>query len=196
MKKGFTIMELTIGLVVLGILISMVFKGRSMFEAARIKADINKVTKVSGAVASYYKKYSRYPGLREVSGSDVFTTSALLEDLEEENLATSADFFIEVDQTYLSVFGCRGGSTGSYTLTEGNYRLPNLCIVPVDVPPTNASSSDTDHIVTETILGCFLEAFVDDKDADTGRVRNSSDTLNFDKCDTSKQNNTYTYTVF
>ena len=54
--KGFTIVELAIVLVVIGIIIGMAVKGKSLVDAARVKADLARIYKIEAATAVYYTK--------------------------------------------------------------------------------------------------------------------------------------------
>ena len=53
-KKGFTIVELAIVLVVIGIILAMVVKGKQLVESARNKAELAKITKLEAATAIYF----------------------------------------------------------------------------------------------------------------------------------------------
>jgi prepilin-type N-terminal cleavage/methylation domain-containing protein len=49
MRKGFTVVELAIVLVIIGIILAMSVKGRSLVETAKYKAEINKIRKLEAA---------------------------------------------------------------------------------------------------------------------------------------------------
>lgn len=53
-KKGVTLVELAIVLVVIGLLMGMAFKGKTLADYAKIKADINKINKIATALNVYY----------------------------------------------------------------------------------------------------------------------------------------------
>ena len=52
-ERGFTIVELAIVLVVIGIILSMAVKGKSLVDTARLRAEINKVRKLEAAIHIY-----------------------------------------------------------------------------------------------------------------------------------------------
>jgi prepilin-type N-terminal cleavage/methylation domain-containing protein len=56
LKKGFTIVELAIVLVVIGIILGMAVKGKALLHSARIKAEVAKLNKFEAAVATYFAK--------------------------------------------------------------------------------------------------------------------------------------------
>jgi prepilin-type N-terminal cleavage/methylation domain-containing protein len=53
-KKGFTFVELAIVLVIIGIIMGMALKGRSLIEGAKTRSEIRKLEKIQAAVAGWY----------------------------------------------------------------------------------------------------------------------------------------------
>ena len=61
-QSGFTIIEFAIVMVVFGILISIVIKGGSLIDNARIRSLYSLKDSISRAVYGYYEQYSYFPG--------------------------------------------------------------------------------------------------------------------------------------
>jgi prepilin-type N-terminal cleavage/methylation domain-containing protein len=61
-QKGFTLVELAIVLVIIGIMLGAVLKGQEMINNAKIKRVMSQQREISAAVYSYYDRYGRYPG--------------------------------------------------------------------------------------------------------------------------------------
>jgi prepilin-type N-terminal cleavage/methylation domain-containing protein len=61
-QRGFTLIELAVVIVIIGILIGVVLKGATMMENAKIKAVISQANDLATAVYSYQDKYGKLPG--------------------------------------------------------------------------------------------------------------------------------------
>lgn len=61
-QKGFTLVEIAIVMVIIGLLIGGVLKGQSMIQNARIKAYQNDIDGYRAAWYAYFDRYGYYPG--------------------------------------------------------------------------------------------------------------------------------------
>ncbi|MCX8018182.1 MAG: prepilin-type N-terminal cleavage/methylation domain-containing protein, partial [Rhodocyclaceae bacterium] len=64
MKKqsGFTLVEIAIVLVIIGLLLGGVLKGQELINQAKIKNIANDLNGMSAAVYAYQDRYKRFPG--------------------------------------------------------------------------------------------------------------------------------------
>lgn len=194
MKKGFTLVEMAIAVIVIGLLLTFAVKGKGIVETARIKKDINKVLKIKTAVASYYSKYHVVPGTR--SGSDMVQNNNMYSDLIKEGLVKSEDFKRSMSNTYYHFVGCAHLPSGwAYSETGTTYNaMPYICLVESPTLPQNNDSSDLRSLDIKVLLRdiCYYETLLDDKDVLTGEGRMTrGDTANLGKFDCKKQPNTF-----
>ena len=61
-QQGFTLIELAIVLVVIGLIMGMAFKGRDLIDGAKVKNAQAQYNKVAAALNIYHEKYGTYPG--------------------------------------------------------------------------------------------------------------------------------------
>jgi prepilin-type N-terminal cleavage/methylation domain-containing protein len=60
--KGFTLVELAIVLVIIGIILAGIIKGQELITNAKIKRAFNAQKEIAAAVYTYYDRYGFYPG--------------------------------------------------------------------------------------------------------------------------------------
>jgi prepilin-type N-terminal cleavage/methylation domain-containing protein len=61
-QKGFTLVEIAIVLVIIGLLIGGVLKGQAMIQNAKVKRVVKSADELRAAVYTYYDKYGMFPG--------------------------------------------------------------------------------------------------------------------------------------
>jgi prepilin-type N-terminal cleavage/methylation domain-containing protein len=61
-KEGFTLVEIAIVMVIIGLLIGGVLKGQAMIQNAKVKRVAKQADEIRAAVMSFYDKYGMYPG--------------------------------------------------------------------------------------------------------------------------------------
>ncbi|MDO8336091.1 MAG: prepilin-type N-terminal cleavage/methylation domain-containing protein, partial [Candidatus Saccharibacteria bacterium] len=59
---GFTLVELAIVLVIIGIIMGAVLRGQQMIEGAKLKRLYNQQREIAAAFYTYYDKYGKFPG--------------------------------------------------------------------------------------------------------------------------------------
>jgi len=61
-NKGFTLIEIAIVLVIIGLLIGGALKGQALIQSAKVKNVAKQADEFRVAVMTYYDKYQRFPG--------------------------------------------------------------------------------------------------------------------------------------
>ncbi len=61
-QRGFTLVELAIVLVIIGIILGAVLKGQELINNAKMKRAYNQYREVLAAIYTYYDRYGKYPG--------------------------------------------------------------------------------------------------------------------------------------
>lgn len=61
-QSGFTLVELAIVLVVIGLILGMAFKGKDLIDSAKVKNMAAQYNKVVAGANTFYEKYGYYPG--------------------------------------------------------------------------------------------------------------------------------------
>ncbi|MEZ5691634.1 MAG: type II secretion system protein [Rickettsiales bacterium] len=62
MKNGFTLIELSVVLIIIGLIVSGVLLGNYLIEASKVSAQISQITKYNLAVRAFQSKYNCLPG--------------------------------------------------------------------------------------------------------------------------------------
>jgi len=85
-RAGFTLVELAIGLVIIGLLIGAILGGAQMIKNAKIKRQINDMRGLYGVVYTYFDRFLQLPGDSDADG--YFDSDSLVWfEIESEELA-------------------------------------------------------------------------------------------------------------
>ena len=142
MRKGFTLVELSIVLVIVGLLIGGVLKGKGMIESSKIKRVKSDADGIVAAVNTYQDRYGAFPGddpIERTFGGVTIPAgngSGLIDTAERANawraligaglVAGDASKTVESEVAKRSPYG--GGYLfryGTYGDKNGNYILVN-----------------------------------------------------------------------
>ena len=113
-RRGFTLVELAIVLVILGLLLGAVLKGSQLINAAKLKREVQNLQALQATVWAYYDQYLCLPGDGNSDGhfdGDVAVWNAL----ERANLA-SRNHRSPYGDNYHFGYGTLQGRTGNFVL--------------------------------------------------------------------------------
>lgn len=104
MKKAFTLVELAIVLVVIGLLLTLSIKGKSLVATAKMKAEVAKVTQIEKAFRNFTERFNFFPGYS--NGSTVTSQGLILNHLIGEGYITEKDFEFDNGKAFWRFIPC------------------------------------------------------------------------------------------
>lgn len=176
---GFTLVELAIVLIVIGLLLGMAFKGKSLVDSARIKAEIMKVQKIQTAFSTFKAKYDRLPG-QPFSTGTIESNKKIYEELIKEGLLHDSDFRSNLKESqgkHWFFAGCAPVATSEGTRSAWNtsaaFALENVCMFLASVHPKDIGplTGATAYMETDAQMTCWIETMLDNSNILTGDGR-------------------------
>ena len=89
-RRGFTLVELAIVLVIIGIILGAVLKGQEVINNAKAKRVLNDLKGLEALTWTFYDRYNRLPGDCPVTGPDGYIDSILYSTWSTYNLSSDA----------------------------------------------------------------------------------------------------------
>jgi prepilin-type N-terminal cleavage/methylation domain-containing protein len=169
-NKGFTLVEMSIVLVIIGLILGMVFKGKELIDGAKVKSLAAQYNKFLAATNTFYERYGYYPGDGCTSATPA--TVASCTNTKDGLLTTPAEqnafWHLLINVTNIMPVSDRKSVFGSeWALAyEGvNGLLANWFYLP------GGAQSDPR-------LSCALDKLIDDGNATSGIIRPTSNEWN------------------
>jgi prepilin-type N-terminal cleavage/methylation domain-containing protein len=156
--KAFTIVELAVVLVVIGIILAMAVKGKQLVEAAQIKADIKKIENIRTAMYIYYAKTGRYPDNRPDAHAQQYK---VLDKTQLYETVKASDFFLPhiSDGAEIILEWCSRGTYGQIPVSPKEDRFTN---------DFNMTDGVCAHWYISKVGVCSLESILDDSFLNSG----------------------------
>ena len=178
-QTGFTLVELAIVLVVIGLILGMAFKGKDLIDSAKVKNLAAQYNKIVAASNTFYEKYGSYPGdgCPGANPANVAACNGARNGVIDTANEAAAFWVLLVDRTNImtvadrrSVFGQdwgislnNVGAAGAGASRTGNVGNNYLFI------GQNATTAASDMRFV-----CALDRLIDDGVAGTGLIRSNS----------------------
>jgi prepilin-type N-terminal cleavage/methylation domain-containing protein len=162
MKKGFTLVELSIVMVVIGLIIGMALKGKSLLDSATIRNEVNKLSLMQSAVATLLTTSSSDGSLSELP-NDNDTSYHSIENsfLINKGLLSAKDITYNNDNHSMSFCKYPSSNDGYYEIDTG--KSDNmLCAFTPSTWPLK--------------FHCVAEVTLDDQNTDKGKGRSNTAT--------------------
>ncbi|QZA78324.1 prepilin-type N-terminal cleavage/methylation domain-containing protein [Deefgea tanakiae] len=178
LQRGFTLVELAIVLVIIGLILGAAFKGKDLIDGAKVKNMSAQVNKMQAGFNTYFDKYGAYPGDACTTAESTSTTVtkcaattgrdgslkgsdepvAALQVLKNTNILTDADI--------KSVFGDAWSITDATSAISAARLVAGTNYMVVGVPAATTK--------VDVRFVCALDAAIDDGNPDAGIVRSSA----------------------
>lgn len=147
-QEGFTLVELSIVLVIIGLLFSGALKAQAMIENAQIRSDIRKLTDFKMISMLYVDKLAKLPGedlskpgrLKTVLSSEMSPTEGFFYDIYQAGFSQSLNPLPAIGNAFKATWG--GSSGANYGLIAG---ANQLCITHIDVDLASAIELQLDE---------------------------------------------------
>jgi len=168
-QGGFTLVEIAIVMVIIGILLGAVLKGQSMIENAKIKAVTDQARSLVAAVISYQDKFGQLPGDDNAATTHLANTGC--SSIGNGN----NDGYIQEWYYAHRHLACGGFITGSYNNSQPMRHKFNadVYIVPngwgVNLPSTYRNMVRFDNLAGSVAMA--VDTALDDGVWNTGSVR-------------------------
>lgn len=142
-QKGFTLVELSIVLVIIGLIVGGVLVGQDLIKAAEVRATVSQYEKYMSAVNTFQGKYGQLPGdinkaVTYGLGGSNGNSNGLLEDADADGTINSTngeitDFWLHMSTAGLLDGNFDGGTAGTLgttfpwtKLNRGGFTVYNL----------------------------------------------------------------------
>jgi prepilin-type N-terminal cleavage/methylation domain-containing protein len=185
-KFAFSLVELTVVLLIIGLILAIALKGQIIIESARLRSEIRKIEKLQNSFANYVNRQNKLPPV--VPGSTAYDIEALIKDgyIPKQDTLAGIKADNAADGYSWKYFAClneKGTGDDNYSWKQAsvssNLLLANVCVAMAD-NTTEIGSMDG-------LLNCTIEASLDDKNyrGGNGRIKSDStqpDDIDFDNC--------------
>lgn len=167
-QKGFTLVEIAIVMVIIGLLIGGVLKGQEMIKNAKVKRVTKQADEFRAAVISYQDRYAIYPGDDNVPVTHTGVAGLTAGNANGQVAAAEApDLFMHLAAANLI--------SGSYTTAVTSY--PKNAFAGTSSIVYQAAQGKTCHWIIFTLIpgdvGRMIDSSLDDGTFNTGSIRAS-----------------------
>ncbi|MDQ7031414.1 MAG: prepilin-type N-terminal cleavage/methylation domain-containing protein [Desulfonauticus sp.] len=163
-QRGFTLIELAIVLVIIGLIIGMAMKGKALIDGAKVKNLAAQYNKIVAAINTFYERYGFYPGDGCTSGSptSVSDCTGTKNGVLDNDNERAAFWTLLIDRTHILTRADRRSVFGQdwniwYGAPHGGNNVDWL-----DLPGGAQADSR---------LVCALDKLIDDGEYNTGVVQ-------------------------
>lgn len=129
-KKGFTLIELSIVLVIIGLIVGGVLVGQDLIKAAELRATISQIEKYNTAVNTFRLKYNGIPG--DISNAATFFAAGTNEGGDGGADGDGLVEGVSADNTPCTASVCHSGESAGFW-----YHLSDAGMISESIPATD-----------------------------------------------------------
>lgn len=178
-QSGFTLVELAIVLVIIGLILAAVLKGQEMIQNAKVKNVANDLRGVAAAYYSYQDRYKAVPGDDKDAAAHLGQATTLLgngDGIITGKYSDNADAPITESQYFWQHTRLTGFTTGTATLTTAPAAANALGgLLGVESGTANKVYGMVGNVVCSGSIpwkiAQAVDVMIDDGNSDTGNVR-------------------------
>lgn len=169
-QRGFTLVELAIALVIIGLVLGMTFKGRELIDGAKVKSVQAQYGKISAGMNIFFEKYGFYPGDGcTSSGVTVVASCAGGKDITLSTAAEQSSFWTLLGSSNILPLSEKKNPIGlEWEIKTGDG------IDPADANRFPPSNTFLYSAAVDARMLCQLERQMDDLDPATGLIRSDA----------------------
>lgn len=171
-QLGFTLVELAIVLVVIGLIMGMAFKGRDLIDSAKVRNAQAQYNKIAAAFNVYQEKYGSHPGdgWTAAPGTSVTGASGLRNGLLDSATETAAAISVLQNSGLLAQADLQNAFNGNWSISNATGATH------FDAGINYLTAGGIGNSVVDVRFVCQLDRIMDDGAPETGFVRSSVNT--------------------
>ena len=169
-QRGFTLVELAIALVIIGLVLGMTFKGRELIDGAKVKSVQAQYGKISAAMNICFEKYGFYPGDGCTSANTLQVGNCTAaKDITLSSAAEQSSFWSLLNSTNILPLSEKKNAIGA----EWEVRTGDA-IDATDADRFPPSNTFLYSLAVDSRMLCQLEKQMDDLNPATGLIRSDA----------------------
>lgn len=171
-QQGFTLIELAIVLVVIGLIMGMAFKGRDLIDGAKIKNAQAQYNKVAAALNIYHEKYGAFPGdgWTAAPGSAATGASGTQNGILDSAIETAAAIAVLQNAGILTQADLQSAFSGGWEISDATGGAH------FDAGANYLTIGGISSNTVDARFVCQLDRIMDDGRPESGFIRSSAST--------------------
>lgn len=169
-QQGFTLVELAVVLVVIGLIMGMAFKGRDLIDGAKVKNAQAQYNKMAAAMNIYHEKYGSFPGDGWTAAPGTATTGAtgIRNGILDSAIETAAATAVLQNSGLLTNADLQHAFNGAWSISNATGATH------FDVGINYLTAGGIANSTVDARFVCQLDRVMDDGSPETGFIRSNA----------------------